>query len=64
VGGALCAVDANLLVFDAGNTGVATKNTLAAIIGVPTNIAIIAERWMNIMGIFPQGTISGDQTEN
>jgi hypothetical protein len=64
VGGALCAVDANLLVFDAGNTGVATKNTLASIPTVPTNLAIIAERWLNMLGIWPQGTLAGDQAEN
>jgi hypothetical protein len=64
VGGALCAVDANLLVFDKGNSGGGTAPALSNIITIPTGIAIIAERWMNILGIYPQGTLAGDQAEN
>ena len=63
-GGAGCLVDANLMVFDKGSTGVGTAGALSNIIGVPTNIAIIAERWLNMLGIFPTGTLYGDLTEN
>jgi hypothetical protein len=63
-GGALCMLDVNLLVFDKGNSGVATANTLASIITAPSNIAIIAERWLNFLGLFPTGTLQGDLTEN
>ncbi len=64
VGGALCALDANQLVFDKGNSGGGTAPTLSNIITVPTGLAMIAERWMNLQGLFPQGTQSGDITEN
>ena len=30
----------------------------------PTTFAIIADRWMNMLGIVPSGPIAGDFTDN
>ena len=64
IGGAGLMVDANLLVFDTGPTHALAALTLSSVMTVPTNLAMIAERWLNLLGIFPTGTLQGDLTEH
>lgn len=64
VGGAGCQIDASLLVFDKGTTGVGTPNDLTVIPTVPTNLALTAESILNMKGLFPTQTVAGDNLEN
>ena len=64
VGGAGVQLDASLLVYDRGTTGVGTPGALTNIPTVPTNLALTAESILNMKGIFPTTTVALDAAEN
>lgn len=63
VGGG-CQVDSSQLVFDLGSTGVASPAALTGIPTVPTNLAMTAQRILELRGIFVTQTIAIDKLEN